>query len=431
MTQSSRFTAWKSKAGSQPVNAAAGIHESIRNAPPQAQAAAIARVEDRDELGDAFARSAREAAPLSGIPYMLKDLFNVAGQVTGAGATFLGEAVGAAQDDSALHKLLQGLGGVYAGRTHLNEFAYGLDGMNAHHGNCPNPVDVTRISGGSSSGSAWAVRRGVVPVAFGTDTGGSVRVPAALCGLYGVRLQPDRLAREGVVPLSKTFDSVGWFTEFPHDAASTWEALGHVSAARAWGGRMLYLGRTDTVHSTELQTRYRDLAARLGGETALGTEAQELDAYLAAQNDFHLFSYNVIGSADAYEFHKAYLDQYGDRYEPRVRKLIERGRDWTEDEIERARVIQRETESVILRFLESYDALVCPATHVVAPRFEDAGADYRTRILRLTVAGSLARVPVVTVPVFTEDGLSGGLQFMLHPERHDTGIALLRHLSDG
>lgn len=431
MTETSRFTPWRSHATSNPHNAAADIHESIRNAPQQAQAAAIASLEGREELGNAFVEARNTSTPLSSIPYMLKDLFNVAGRLTGAGTSFLGEAVGPAPNDSALQKLLQGLSAVYAGKTQLNEFAYGLDGMNAHHGNCPNPVDVTRISGGSSSGSAWAVRRGIVPLAFGTDTGGSVRVPAALCGVYGVRLRPNHLAREGVVPLSTTFDSVGWFTELPTDAATTWEAVEKVTAVPSWGGRILYLGRDDVVLDHELRGRYRDLATRLGGDNALAREAQELDTYLAQQNDLHLFAYNVIGSTDAYAFHKDLLPRYGDRYEPRVRKLIERGREWTEEDIERARMIQAETETMLRRFLETYDAVVCPATHTVAPRYEDAGTDYRTRILSLNVAGSLARLPIVTVPVFTESRLSGGLQFMLHPDRHDTGVALLRHLSNG
>jgi Asp-tRNA(Asn)/Glu-tRNA(Gln) amidotransferase A subunit family amidase len=342
------------------------------------------------------------------------------------------------------------------GKTHLNEFAYGLDGMNAHYGNGTHPWDTGRISGGSSSGSAWAVGRGVTPLAFGTDTGGSVRVPAALCGVYGVRLEPNDLVHDGVFPLSQTFDTAGWFTAVPEDAATFWEALSSVDgevrlSPEEWSGRILYAPREDVLDEPALERLYRDALPLLASHQAAsggrdgahqgdraGAKATggpsdpasaELERYLRESGHDHVTAYNVIGSSDAYSVHAPYLEEYADRYEERVRLLIERGAHWPRGERERAREIQRSTEEHLRGLLSKYDAIVLPTTHVVAPPFAEAGFDFRRRILALTAPASLARVPVVTVPVFREDGLSGGLQVLIHPERPGLGVSLLRHLA--
>ena len=462
--QSNTFHAWLDLIRSDPDGAADAIVRTLEDVPEAVRRACIAGREGEAALRDAF-RGARQLArdhELSGIPYMLKDLFDVAGLPTHAGGTFLPEVTGPVAQDSRLKRALDRLGAVMVGKTHLNEFAYGLDGMNAHYGNGTHPWDIDRISGGSSSGSAWAVGRGVTPLAFGTDTGGSVRVPAALCGVYGVRLEPNDLVHDGVCPLSQTFDTAGWFTAAPEDAATFWKALASVDgevrlSPDEWSGRILYAPREDVLDDPELQRLYQDALPLLAfGPTEEGARkpprpvdrarhadhanaetsaarpdhaSTDLERYLRESSHDHVTAYNVIGSSDAYTVHAPYLTEYADRYEERVHLLIERGAHWPREERERAREIQRSTEEHLRGLLSEYDAIVSPTTHVVAPPFAEAGFDFRRRILALTAPASLARVPVVTVPVFREDGLSGGLQILIHPERPGLGVSLLRHLA--
>ncbi|MFW5786477.1 MAG: amidase [bacterium] len=431
--QSNSFRAWIEVLRRGPDHAADTIAGALDAVSPSTKGTCIAHLVDTEALRSAFRNAG--TLELSGIPYMLKDLFDVAGLPTRAGGTFLPEVRGNASRDCRMKGALDRLGAVFVGKTHLNEFAYGLDGVNAHYGNVPHPWDGDRISGGSSSGSAWAVGRGIVPLAFGTDTGGSVRVPAALCGIYGVRLEPNALVREGVFPLSRTFDTVGWFTGLPEDAATFWEALASVDAdvdlsPDTWTGRTIYSPREDVVGDPHMRRLYEDAVTLLSGATpAAEAEAKKLDHYLRASSRDHVTAYNVIGSSDAYDVHEPYLRHFGGRYEERVRLLIERGAHWPQEVRDRAREVQRRTEEHLRSLLSEYDAVVSPTTHVVAPPVAEAGVDFRSRILALTAPASLARVPVVTVPVFRDDGLSGGLQVLIHPERPGIGISLLRHLA--
>src|SRR6185295_14788988 len=161
---------------------------------------------------------------LHGIPYAAKDLFDVKGFPMTAGTRLLAKRI-AAQDSTAVHKL-ESAGMVLLGKTHTVQFAYGAPGINHDHGTPHNPWHpVPHAPGGSSSGSAVAVASGLVPMALGTDTGGSVRVPAALCGIVGLKTTVGRISRAGVYPLSGTLDSVGPITRSVEDAALVYQAL--------------------------------------------------------------------------------------------------------------------------------------------------------------------------------------------------------------
>ena len=204
--------------------AAHAVHERAAALSAKLRSAALAWLRREPELaGELGAHPASQ--PLHGVPYLLKDLFDLAGVPTNAGSTFLDRARGTPTRDSALPLRLRELGAACAGKTHLVEFAAGLFGDNSHYGDCPHPHFPDRLSGGSSSGSAALVAAGVVPLAVGTDTGGSVRVPAAFCGLYGFRLTPrDDFIRDAM-PLSPSLDTAGWFTANAGDMLTAWEAL--------------------------------------------------------------------------------------------------------------------------------------------------------------------------------------------------------------
>jgi aspartyl-tRNA(Asn)/glutamyl-tRNA(Gln) amidotransferase subunit A len=204
---------------------------------------ALDRIDDHDERCHAFVTVMRERAlaeaeaaereltagaargPLHGIPYAAKDLFDVEGEATGAGTRLLADNVGAR--DATVVRRLREAGMVLVGKTHTVQFAFGGVGINHDTGTPRNPWrdDAPHVPGGSSSGSAVAVAAGLVPVALGTDTSGSVRVPASLCGVTGLKTTVGRVSRAGVYPLSATLDSVGPLAHTVADCALVYEAI--------------------------------------------------------------------------------------------------------------------------------------------------------------------------------------------------------------
>src|SRR3954471_18619097 len=181
---------------------------------------------------ESASKSGVSLGPLHGIPYAAKDLFDVKGLPTMAGTHLLANRL--AREDSTAVQKLNAAGMVLLGKTHTVQFAYGAPGINHDHGTPHNPWHaVPHAPGGSSSGSAVAVASGLVPMALGTDTGGSVRVPAALCGIVGLKTTVGRVSRAGVYPLSGTLDSVGPITRSVEDAALVYQVLQGMDAGDA------------------------------------------------------------------------------------------------------------------------------------------------------------------------------------------------------
>ncbi|MEM8550612.1 MAG: amidase, partial [Verrucomicrobiota bacterium] len=200
------FARWHELWQEQPEKVAQRLHQRLELLPAHWRRAILAHVPSLEAL---VASTASAVGPFAGIPFMVKDLFDMAGIPTLAGATFLDQVRKTPESTSPLVEKLAGLGMIYAGKTQLNEFAFGASGENPHYGDCEHPRIPGALTGGSSSASAWGVATGMVPFALGTDTAGSVRIPAAFCGLYGLKLLPDAWAHDRVFPLSPSFDTAG------------------------------------------------------------------------------------------------------------------------------------------------------------------------------------------------------------------------------
>ncbi len=181
---------------------------------------ALAQAKRADE---AFTRG-EDKGPLQGIPVALKDLMDTAGEVTAAGSVVLAKNPPAAQDCPAAARLDEA-GAVFLGKTNMTEFAFSGLGINPHYGTPANALDASRIPGGSSSGSAVAVARGLAVAAIGSDTGGSVRIPASFNGLVGLKTTDGAVPTEGCVPLSTTLDTLGPITKTVEDAWHVWRVL--------------------------------------------------------------------------------------------------------------------------------------------------------------------------------------------------------------
>lgn len=194
----------------------------------------LARIEAEDQRFNCFTSVYRDEAlaaardfadgPLAGVPFAVKDLYDVAGRTTRAGSIIYADNAPAARDATAVARL-KAAGGIPVGATNMDEFAFGFTTENPHNGPTRNPRDPARSAGGSSGGSAAAVAAGMSSLALGSDTNGSVRVPAALCGVYGLKPTYGRLSRAGVAPLAWSFDHVGVFARSSREIARAYDVL--------------------------------------------------------------------------------------------------------------------------------------------------------------------------------------------------------------
>ena len=371
------------------------------------QRAVIAALPAETELAESFARAPRNS-PLGGVPYFLKDLFPVSGQPIFAGSTFLPEVRPTPDHDSAMVRALRDAGGVLAGRTHLHEFAYGITGENPHYSDCEHPRFPGRTTGGSSSGSAAIVAAGIAPLAIGSDTGGSVRLPAAFCGLFGFRLMPRDALIADAFPLAPSYDTAGWFTAGAADMKTAIGALVGLSSGQDTpAGCYLELPGLDP----DIALACREAASALAPPADVATR----DALLAAFSG-SLDAYNSTVADEAWAVHQSWAERFRDRYDPAVWQRLNRVHALTTVQRTAAQLATTAIRNAFGQFFRAYDFLVLPASPFAALTKADCTAANRTRILALTAPASIAGLPVLTLPVALPSGLSTGLQVIIpHP----------------
>lgn len=388
---------------------AAAARELLRRADtllsPAQQRAVFAHLPTEAELLVHFATAPKDA-PLAGVPYLLKDLFDVAGLPTFAGSTFLPEVRPTPETDSALVRALHAAGAVLGGKTQMNEFAYGITGENSHYGDAEHPRFPGRVTGGSSSGSAAAVAAGIVPFAIGSDTGGSIRVPAAFCGLYGFRATPRDPWIADAFPLASTFDTAGWFTANAADLHATLAALVGLGApTREPRGCYLEIpGLTP-----EVSTACRAAAARFAPPADQATRTELLKRFAGA-----LDAYNIVAILEAWTVHKAWAADFRERYDPAVWQRLNRVHELTPAQVASADAALTAIRLAWTSYFLTFDFLVLPAVHRPALTKAECTLANRNRLLSLTAPASIGGLPVLTIPVPLPDGLSAGLQIVVN-----------------
>lgn len=393
-----------------PAAAAAEVHRRVRTRldAPQ-QRAVLAWLRPEAELAAALAAT-DSGQPLGRVPYFAKDLFDTAGVPTAAGSTFLPQERASGTRDGALVAALARAGAVLAGKTHLHEFAYGITGENPHHGDCHRPGFPGRTTGGSSSGSAAAVAAGIIPLALGTDTGGSVRVPSAFCGLHGLRLSPGEPWIADAVPLAPTCDTAGWFTAGAEDLAVVIEAL----LPPAWAAERPVRGRSwaPAGLDPEVAAAFATAAGQLA-EPAERSLAEGLAAGFAPA----LAAYHTLVSAEAWAWHRGWFARRAGEYDPNVRQRLENAARVTPEQVAAARAATEGVRSVWRDYFRTHDFLVLPATPTPAPTKAECTPELRNRIIQLTAPASLGGQPVLSLPVALPGGLTTGLQVIVPDHR--------------
>lgn len=416
-----------------------GTHagDEMRAAQAAAASGACTHVFLRTRFDAALAEAQRTPAdtPLAGLPVSVKDLFDVAGEVTTAGSLALVGAPPATADAVAVARV-RAAGGVVVGRTNMTEFAFSGVGVNPHYGTPPNPADpdTPRIPGGSSSGGAVSVATGAAYLALGSDTGGSIRIPAALCGIVGFKNTARLTPLAGAYPLSGTLDTVCAMTRSVRDAVLAHEILAARTVARRetpLTGYRLAVARTQMLDGLDATVaRAFERALRLLRDA--GARIDEIP--LAQIQDLgSLQASGGFAAAESYAWHRQLLAREGSRYDPRVRLRIERGaqmKAWEYIDLQQARAAWiAEVEQA----LASYDAVLSPTVPMVAPAIADVapGAErdeafFRANalLLRNTSVVNMLDGCALSLPCQAPDELPVGLMAWHGSLRDDTILNL-------
>ena len=297
-------------------------------------------------------------------------------------------------------------GAVLAGKTQLHEFAYGITGENPHYGDCEHPRFPGRTTGGSSSGSAAVVAAGIVPLALGSDTGGSVRVPAAFCGLYGFRMTPRDRWISDAIPLAPSLDTAGWFTANAADLRATLDALvGRRTSQREPRGCYLALPGLDP----DVALACAAAAARLTTPAEPAVRDELLRGFSGL-----LDAYHTTVALEAWEVHQGWAERFRERYDPAVWLRLNRVHALTPGQIDAAQFTITTLRLLWTKFFLTYDFLVLPATPCPALTKAECTLENRGRLLALTAPVSLAGLPVLSIPVALPSGLTSGLQIVVN-----------------
>lgn len=343
---------------------------------------------------------------LAGLPVSVKDLMDVAGWPTSCGTGFFAGLKPPPREDAAYVAAWRRAGACFVGKTHLNAFAYGITGENLHWGNCVQPLRPGLLTGGSSSGAAASVQAGAACVGLGTDTGGSLRVPAALCGLVSVRLSHGRADLAGTFPLAESFDTAGWIqrhlADVPWVAAAVHGLLPDTTppgviglCEDGWPGEC----------EPEILSAQSDLATCLK-QAGFTVRPVALDGWRMGVDLFV-----PMQAYEASRIHAKLLITHADQYEPAIRQRLEFGASVTAGEHAE---LSHGCEAFCTRLNEIWQAvevLVVPAAPVRELRDGADHAATRPRFLRLTTPASLAGWPVLTCPWRAAAGTGIGFQF--------------------
>ncbi|PZX10556.1 aspartyl-tRNA(Asn)/glutamyl-tRNA(Gln) amidotransferase subunit A [Palleronia aestuarii] len=381
--------------------------------------AAEAALADADRVDRALT-SGRDPGPLAGLPIAIKDLFVVDGMPTGAGTDLdVSDIVG--YTEGPLVRRLRDLGCVFLGKTRTVEFALGIAGVSSPHGTPRNPCDgdVVRIPGGSSSGSAVAAAAGLCAFAIGSDTGGSVRVPAALCGTTGIKPSQGHWSADGAFPLVRHLDTPGLLMRDPHDAALVAAAIDGITPTA------IRLDRTTFAVPRDYFLDGLEPAVERAFERALealrmrGASIREMNVLSGARNRESYFPAVLGASAVAVLGRERYA---ASRHlvDPVIRRRIDAGLEVTGDAILSLEWERQTTMAEAAHQLTDVDAILTPTAAITAPPlsdFDDAEIAYRHAVdlSRNSQPGNYLGLCGASVPVHRSDELPVGLQIMAAP----------------
>jgi amidase len=352
-----------------------------------------------------------DSGALPGLTFAAKDSFEVVGQRTGAGSPdWLRTHEPAERTAPAVQAILQA-GARLVGKTRMDELAFSLEGRNAHYGTPVNPAAPDRIPGGSSSGSAVATAGGLVDFALGTDTAGSVRIPAHNCGIYGIRPTHGRIPLDGIAPFSPSFDTVGWFARDPSLLRRVGQVLLPPALTAPRPSELLIADDAFELADAEvrdaLAQRVTLVSEVIGRNKHITLSANGPETWTRP--------FGVIRGAEVRASLGAWIDRVQPAFGPGIRERFESTRTITPPAVEAARSELQQFRCRLDELLDAGRILCLPTGPMLAPLRDDSAAvfeQYRTRTLALTCIASAAGVPQISLPVAEVRGCPIGLSLI-------------------
>jgi aspartyl-tRNA(Asn)/glutamyl-tRNA(Gln) amidotransferase subunit A len=387
---------------------------------------------------DAAIAAGRNPGPLAGVPFAVKNLFDVEGLPTRAGSKINRDRPPSSRDATLIERM-EAAGAVLVGALNMGEYAYDFTGENVHDGPSRNPHDPTRMSGGSSGGSGSAVGGGLVPIALGSDTNGSIRVPSSFCGIFGLKPTYGRLSRARSFPFVASFDHLGPFARSvadlalaydamqgpdPEDAACTTRAPEPVTPLLSEGIGSLRIAIAGGYFQNNLFAEAKEAVARVAGALGVSRIVEIPEAARARAAAY------VISTTEGASLHLDRLRTRPNDFDPAVRDRLIAGAMLPAPLIDRAQKFRRWYRAQVLELFKSVDAIIAPATPCVAPKLGQAtfvldGVELpvRANIGIHTQPISFIGLPVAAVPVPLEP-MPIGVQIIAAPWREDIALRI-------
>lgn len=386
--------------------------------------------------------------PLHGIPFSIKDIFYVKGVRCTAGSKILMNYV--PKTSATVVNRMEKAGAILIGTNNLNEFASGITGMNPFYGSSKNPWSISRISGGSSGGSAVAVATGMTLISLGTDTGGSVRVPSSLCGVVGLKPTFGRISKHNTLPLSPSLDHVGCITR------STWDAAAMMEHIAGWDPYDETSVNTRVPQYTKIIEKTNLKGIRIGVpkeyfcdqlhpeisglfynfvEILSSMKTIVVSGFKLHNTKKYYKSWHDIRLSEAADVHLKWLSKKAEEYSPEVRQMLEDGTVIPAvDYINSLRVIKKLKNEFLANFsTQKLDYIVVPTTIIPAPKFEEdtVGAyrnfELKTRqaLLRNAIVFNSIGFPAISIPIgLTKDNMPVGAQIIGPPFKEEKVLSL-------
>jgi amidase len=349
--------------------------------------------------------------PLAGLTAVVKDMYDIAGYRTGGGSPAWLEAHPPATSNAGAVQKILDAGATIIGKTVCDEFFYSVSGANAHYGTPVNPRAPTRLPGGSSSGSASATAAGACDFALGSDTGGSVRVPAAFCGLYGIRPTHGRVSLSGAMEMAPSFDVAGWFASGPGVFRRVGAVLLEGKPVPEAIRHLVVLGDAFGQADWEVTSLLRDFIELLGRAFPRRSEAS------IAPEGFDPWreAFRIVQAHEIWKAYGAFLAVHKPPLGPGIKERMEFASSVSANDAQAASRVQMRARDHIRSVATPGTILALPSAPCIAPMLTTPVAElesFRVRVMRLTCIAGLSGLPQVTIPVGTVSGCPVGLSFI-------------------
>lgn len=393
----------------------------------------ITRILEDSALAEADAVDAKVAAgidagPLAGVPFGVKDLFDIAGLPTTAGAGFR-RGVAPATRDAVAIKRLRDAGAILVATLNMDEFAYGFATVNAAWGTTRNPHDPERFAGGSSGGSAAVVAAAILPFALGSDTNGSIRIPASLCGVWGLKPTHGSLPMDGAFPFVETLDDIGPFTRSARDLSIIRKVLDNKASDPPPISGPPRVGRLCGWFARDVTAPMREAVDALS-EALGGVEDVVLRGASRARSAAFIITAMEGGTRHLPELRRRPLE-----FDPATRDRLLAGAAFPAEAAEAAAAVREEFRAEVERAFDRFDILIAPAVPGIAPRFDEPSIEVdgkempaRSSLGIFTQPISFVGLPVVAAPIGAHCGMPLGVQLIGAPGRDATLLAFAADL---